>query len=350
MRYTTRPLARVASAATEIPMPDQYKLFGNELSPYSVKVRSYLRYKQIPHEWVVRTPAVEEEFSRYAKLPLVPLLVTPEGEGWQDSTPIIERLEARIPEPSIHHPDPAVTFLSAMIEEYGDEWGNKPMFHYRWFYPADQQSAGERLARSMMPDLSEDQLPNGIGMITGRMIPRLSFVGSTAATKDQIEASYHRQLAILDRHLASRTYLFGERPAFGDFGLYAQLYQCSTDPTPAALMRASAPNVAKWIQAMLGPRAEGTFEPWASLAPTLMPLLSQEIAATFFPWTAANAAAQAAGEQTFTVELDGKPFSQETQKYHAKSLAALRARYAAVADKKALDPILEEAGCRRWLI
>ena len=331
-------------------MPDPYRLFGNELSPYSVKVRSYLRYKRIPHEWVVRTPAVEEEFSRYATLPLVPLLVTPDGRGIQDSTPIIEQLEALFPEPSIHHPDPAAAFISALIEEYADEWGNKPMFHYRWFYAADQDSAGERLARSMMPDVSEEQLPNGVAMIKQRMIPRLAFVGSTPATKQPIEDSYRRQLAILDRHLATRTYLFGECPAFADFGLYAQLYQLSTDPTPGALMRASGTNVAKWIQEMLGPRAEGTFEPWAALAPTLMPLLTEEVAGVFLPWSAANAAALAAGQKEFAVELDGTPFTQETQKYHAKSLAALRARYAAVEDKSTLDPILEESGCLRWLV
>lgn len=330
-------------------MPDHYKIFGNELSPYSVKVRSYLRYKQIPHEWVVRTPAVEEEFARYAKLPLIPLVVTPDGRGLQDSTPIIEQLEALHPEPSIHHPDPAVAFVSALIEEYADEWGNKPMFHYRWFYPADQESAAERLARSMMPDAADDQIAGGIGMVKQRMIPRLKFVGSTAATKQPIEDSYRRQLAILERHLADRTYLLGERPGFADFGLFAQLYELSTDPTPAALMRDAAPRVARWIQEMLGPRAEGSFEPWTALAPTLMPLLHDEIAGLFLPWSTANAQALAAGEKTFTVDLGGTPFTQETQKYHAKSLAALKARYAAVANKKGLDPILEEAGCLRWL-
>ena len=330
-------------------MANPYRIFGNELSPYSVKVRSYFRYKQLPYEWIIRNPSVEEEFTRYAKLPLVPLVVTPEGQGLQDSTPIIEHFEALHPEPSIHPPDPALAFLSALIEEYGDEWGNKPMFHYRWFYEPDQESAGERLARSMMPGLAQADLPNGIAMIKSRMIPRLSFVGSSAETKDQIEGSYKRQLAILERHLATRTYLFGERPALADFGLYAQLYQCSTDPTPAALMRASAPHVVKWIQEMLGPRAEGEFESWATLAPTLQPLLRDEVAAVFFPWSTANAKAIAAGDKQFTVTLGGKPFTQEAQKYHAKSLAALKARYAAVTDKSALDPILKETGCYDWL-
>jgi len=52
----------------------------------------------------------------------------------------------------------------------------------------------------------------------------------------------------------------------------------------------------------------------------------------------------------FTVAIDGKPFSQETQKYHAKSLGALRQRYAAVRDRAALDALLDRAGCRQYLL
>ncbi|MFP6624076.1 MAG: glutathione S-transferase N-terminal domain-containing protein, partial [Myxococcota bacterium] len=36
-------------------MSDVYRIFGAEISPYSVKVRSYYRYKGIPHEWIPRT-------------------------------------------------------------------------------------------------------------------------------------------------------------------------------------------------------------------------------------------------------------------------------------------------------
>ena len=330
-------------------MPTTYRIYGNELSPYSVKVRSYLRFKQLPHEWIVRTPAVEDEFKRYAKLPLVPLVVTPDGRGLQDSTPIIEHLESVQPEPSIQPPDEASAFLSALIEEYADEWGNKPMFHYRWFYEADQQVAGERLARSQMPGLDDEAVKGGIEMIKARMIPRLTLVGSTAETKGPIEQSYRRLLAILEKHLATRTYVFGGRPSLADFGLFGQLYELSIDPTPAAIMRSSAPRVAKWIQEMLGPRVDGAFEPWAALAPTLMPLLTDEVGATFLPWSAANAAAIAAGDKTFSIDLGGTAFTQEPQKYHAKSLAALKARYAAVADRSELDPILDQAGCLAWL-
>lgn len=330
-------------------MSAPFRVFGSELSPYSVKVRSYLRFKKLPNEWIVRNASNMAEYSARAKLPLIPLVLTPDDRALQDSTPILETLEAEHPEPSIHPKDRALAFLSALLEEYGDEWGNKPMFHYRWFYPPDQASAGERIARSMMPGLTADALPGAVEAVKGRMIPRLAFVGSSERTKAQIEGSYRRQLAILERHLFARPYLFGGRPALGDFGLYAQLYQCSSDPTPGAILRADAPRVLAWIERMLAPRSEGPFESWAELAPTLRALLADEVGRIFLPWTAANARALAAGEKTFSLTLDGAPFSQETQKYHAKSYAALRARYAAVADRTVLDPILEDTGCRRWL-
>ncbi len=330
-------------------MPQPYRIFGSELSPYSVKVRSYFRYKGIAHQWIVRDATNEAEFRRYAKLPLVPLVVTPDGEGFQDSTPIIEHFEARHPEPSIHPPSPALAFLSALIEEYGDEWGNKPMFHYRWFYEPDQRSAAERIARSTMPGLGEAELAGMIEAVRSRMASRLGFVGSSAATAAAIEGSFRRQLAILERHLARRPFLFGGRPAFADFGLSAQLYQCSTDPTPGAIMRGSAPRVLAWTERMLDPRAAGDFEPWESLAPTLAPLFRDEVGRVFLPWSTANADAIAAGRKEFSLPIDGTPFAQETQKYHAKSLAVLRARYAATTDRTELDRILEESGCLPWL-
>ena len=89
-------------------MPLAYRIFGAEVSPYSIKVRSYFRYKDIPHEWIVRDATQMEEFQKYAKLPLIPCVVDPDDQAMQDSTPIIEKVEAKHPEPSIHPDDPAL--------------------------------------------------------------------------------------------------------------------------------------------------------------------------------------------------------------------------------------------------
>jgi glutathione S-transferase len=326
-----------------------HRIFGIELSPYSVKVRSYFRYKRIEHEWVVRHMGNMEEFQRHAKLPLIPLVITPAGEALQDSTPIIEQMEQRFPEPSITPTDAALGFLSALIEEYADEWGNKPMFHFRWWYAPDQKSAALRIAQANLPGASEEAVAKLADSLEQRMIPRLRFVGSNADTREQIEASFRRQLAILEPHLANRPYLFGGKPCLGDFGLFAQLYECSIDPTPGEILRGSAPRVAGWIERMLDPKELGAFEPWSALGPTLEPLLAQEVAGLFLPWSTANARALAAGAAEFEVDLEGRPFRQQTQKYHARSLAALRERHARVGDRGTLDEILARTGCLAWL-
>ena len=37
-----------------------YRLFGAETSPYSLKVRSFLRYKGVDFEWIGRSKATDE--------------------------------------------------------------------------------------------------------------------------------------------------------------------------------------------------------------------------------------------------------------------------------------------------
>jgi len=330
-------------------MAGRYRIFGAEISPYSVKVRSYFRYKGIPHEWIVRGPATQEEYQKYAKIPIIPAVATPEDEALQDSTPILEAVEARYPEPPIHPKDPVLAFLSALLEEFGDEWGNKWMFHYRWARPADQRSAAERIAEGMLPDASQEQREGAIAMITKRMLGRVWFVGSSEATAPLIEASFQEGMRLLEAHLAGRPYLFGARPVFGDFGLWGQIYNAWTDPTCKEILEASAPHGVAWVKRMLEPKAEGELEAFEALAPTLMPFLERMVGRLFLPWSDANAKAIAAGDESFCVDLDGQPYEQKPQKYHAKSLKALRARYAAVPDTARLDPILEEAGCLPWL-
>jgi len=223
------------------------------------------------------------------------------------------------------------------------------MFHYRWTREIDQICSAGRIARMRLPKASEQEHGAFASQIRARMADRVWFVGSNAQTAPQIEAGFKDMLTLLDDHLAGRNYLFGARPAYGDFGLWGQFYQLWTDPTSGALIEGGAPHVLNWVHRMLWPRPEGAFEPWPALAPTLMPILKTQVGEKFMPWTLANEKALAQGDQEFSVKLGDTDWRQKPQKYHARSLSMLRAKYAAVADKAALNRVLNEAGCLEGL-
>ncbi len=329
-------------------MAGVYRIFGSEMSPYSVKVRSYCRYKGVPHQWIVRNAENESEFKKYAKLPLVPVVATPEGQGLQDSTPIMEYIDRVFPKPTTHPEDPTLDFLSVLIEEFGDEWGNKIMFHHRWWAEVDQIATSHVLARAMMPHADDETVANMANAVRERMTSRGHFVGSSAATAPLIRGYFEALIDVLEVHLDSRLYLFGARPAFGDFGLAAQLYECAIDPTLGGILRARAGHTLSWCYRMLEPHNDGHFEDWGTLRGTLEPLL-EIVGHYFLAWSAANAEALAEGRETFTVQLGGEAYSQAPQKYHAKSLKALKDKYAAVKDRSTLDSILERTGCKAYL-
>lgn len=325
-------------------MTAPYRLYGAALSPYSLKVRAYLDYKGVAYEWLNRSQARQEEFQRYAKLPLIPVVVGADESVLQDSTPIIEALEAAHPEPPLEPREASLSFLSALLEDYADEWLNKAMFHYRWSYEPDQNSAAARIVEGMFEGGEPPNRDAIESAVRDRMIGRLRHVGSNAETGPIIEASLLRLADALEAVLAARPYLFGARPALADFGLAAQLQQLLSDPTPGALLRARAPRVSAWAEKMRSPRAEGDFESFTSLAPAFAALVRSEIGETYLPWMEANADAVANEANTLTVTLAGQAFSQSPQRYAAKALAEIRRKRALVEDE-ALTAFLADAGC-----
>ena len=278
-------------------------------------------------------------------------MVTPQNEGIQDSTPIIEKIEALFPEPSIYPEDPALRFVSALLEEYADEWGNKHMFHYRWFYEPDQRSAAERIARMNLPaDAPAEMVDKAVANVRERMVPRLSFVGSSPETKDQIETSFRRLLGD-DRGPSRVAPVSSRRPsrarrlrhvraalsvphrpdrrARSSAGRRRARRRGSTACSTRARTRRAHSEVRDLVVVAIDPRAG----------------LRREVGAVFLPWTLANAAALQSGADTVSVDLEGRTFRQGPQKYHARSLAALREKYKATVDRAELDQILRSTGC-----
>ncbi len=321
---------------------DRAIIYGNEMSPYSIKLRAFLRYKNIPFEWRNRATH-EDEFKAHAKLPIIPLLLLPDGTALQDSTPIMDHLETHYPNPPQHPADPELRFLSILLEEFGDEWLNKIMFHFRWYAAVDQQNAAHILARSFAPEAPSDMIDQSAEMVRAHMSGRGHFVGSSAETAPLIETYFHDIMGLLETHLAARPYLFGGTPMAGDFGIAAQIYEMVLDTTAGGHLRARYPQCLSYALRMHDPLPRGAFESWADLAPTLEPLL-QNIGAYFLPWSRANRDALAAGDDQFSVTLGDARYVQAPQKYHARSLSVLEEKYAADPHRDVVAPILEKAG------
>ena len=321
-------------------------IMGRPESGYSLKVRSAMRWKGVPYEWIDRTRRNEKLFQAHAQVQLIPLVFRPDGSATQDSTPILDELEKTVPEPSFHPGDPALRFLSIVLEEYGDEWANKLMFHHRWGYPADQKARSATLARGMLEGSPlRIFAPLVARFVVRRMVPRMAFAGANTNNTPLLLESWTNLVEDLDAHLSIRPYLFGARPAYGDFGLWGQLHQAYLDPTCGRHLRETAPNVVAWLERMLEPKTEGDYEALPSLEPTLRPIFAREVGPRFLAWSVANERALAAGEAQTELEMDGRLYYQRTFKYPAMGLARLRKAFAAVSDDEALVGFLDKTTC-----
>jgi glutathione S-transferase len=327
-------------------MTAPFRLYGAELSPYALKVRSYLRFKGLQFEWLQRSTARQDEFARYAKQPLSPVLVDADEAVLQDSTPMIEALDREYAEPSITPAEPALAFAAALIEDYADEWLSKAMFHYRWSYPEDQASAAKRTVEILFEGV---EAPEGIEeSVRTRMAGRLHHVGSSPETAPVIEGSFTRLIGLLEQMLGGRDYLFGGRPSVADFSLYGQLKQLLSDPTPGAVLRAQAPALVRWIERMDEPKASGDFATLEAVRVELAALLREEVASAYLVWASANCDAVADDAPGVTVEIAGAAFTQKPQRYAAKAFAELKRKRAGVEDAD-LAALLEDTGCAAFL-
>ncbi|MBM3619890.1 MAG: glutathione S-transferase [Alphaproteobacteria bacterium] len=329
-----------------------YVLHGFNPSPYSVKMRAILRYRRLPFVWK-GTGNPRDEAIAAGLPPVIPVLRFPDGRAMNDSTPLAYALEREHPgERSITPDDPMLAYLSDLLEDFGDEWVTKMMFHYRWYYAADRDFAQTWIITSRDPVMAADARRAGMKAFNDRQVGRMALVGCTEQNRPVIEDSYRVVLDTLDRHVRAIPFLFGSRPSLADFGLYGQLQILSVDPTPMAEMRARAADVYCWLMRL--DDASGVEGEWldgkAALPDTLTALL-KHCGDTYLPFLAANMKALRDEAAEFELEILGRRYSQAPFRYQGKCYDALRKKLAALPrDVRArLDPVLDKTGCLSWL-
>lgn len=284
-----------------------YDFYGAEVSYFSGKVRAYLRYKRIPFSEITPTRDIYRNII-VARVgwPVIPVVVTPEDETWQDSSEIIDNFEQRFPEASIYPEGARQKLAALLIETYADEWLKLPAMHYRWSKNRDFAIA--EFGRLSRPDLDEAGRRE-VGEQTAKPFAgALPFLGVNEATAAAIEKSYEDLLVELDAHFAKHDFLFGTRPSIGDFGLYGPLYAHQyRDPASGEIMKRLAPNVVKWVQRMTKPPQPkgGAFLPKDEVPATIIPVLARMMR-EFLPVLEKTAAALSAHIEAHPQLIAGK--------------------------------------------
>ncbi|MYB19905.1 MAG: glutathione S-transferase family protein [Holophagales bacterium] len=335
------------------PASQSLTFMGAPGSPYTRKMRAMLRYRRIPYRFLISGAEGRTDLP-VAKVRLLPTFYLPNAEGRVeavvDSTPLIRRFEREFEGRSVIPPDPVTGFIDYLLEDFGDEWLTKAMFHYRWAYEADIEKAGQILPRWRQVEGPEEQFQQAAKMVSERQISRLWVVGSNETTGPVIEASYRRILELFRDHLTERQFLMGNRPGASDFAFFGQLTQLAAfDPTPMAVTLEVAPRVYAWVDRVEDLSGlEPDDDDWIGreLSATLRGLLG-EVGRVYAPFLIANARALASGADRVECEIDDRPWVQKPFPYQGKCLMWLRERYGALSaeDRSAVDGLLDGTGC-----
>ncbi len=337
------------------------QLVGVPGSPYTRKMLALLRYRRIPYELRCGNPemVLPTMGLELPKPVLMPVFLLPDSNGnlkaVTDSTPIIRRLEAISVERSVLPVDPALAFIDFLLEDFGDEWVTKYMFHYRWHMQADADNASTLLPLHILVNFPPQDHEQVKQTIRKHQVSRLYVVGSNDTTAPIIDASFRRFLQAMDLHLASQPYLLGNRPGASDFAIYGQLTQLvGVDPTPRAIAHELSPRTVAWTSIMeelsgLEP-GDGDWNNPDDIPETLAGILS-EAGRVYAPALLANYKAIQAGETTWEAEIDGATWTQQTFPYQAKCLMWINEQYQALSidDRAHVDAILAGTGCETLL-
>lgn len=258
-------------------MKQPYTLYSWEVSYFGGKIRSYLRQKGIAFNEIRPTLwGYYVTLPRRTRTTAIPVVVTPQGEWLQDSSAIIDALEARHPAPSVLPSTPLQAFAAHLFEIWGDEFWLPTGLHTRWCHMADNYDFLERdVADNLLPGWPRPLQKRAVAKVASRMANYLQRCGVVPAQYELLHRWTVQQLDWLDAHFATTPYLLGERPSLGDFGLMAPLYgHLSRDPWPARHLIEPRPHLKAWIARMnqAGP-VHGSFTPDDRLPDTLQPLL-----------------------------------------------------------------------------
>ena len=316
-------------------MINPVKLIGNVASPYTRKMVAYLRYKRIPYEviWRQAEDALAEMNIEAPKPVLLPVFIL-KREGIPtavtDSTPLIREFEEAYPKRPVLPNDPALNFINYVLEDFGDEWCTKYMFHYRWHFSEDADNAGTILPLGINNSLKDDELTFFKEVFSKRQIDRLWVVGSNNDTAEFIDRSYKNVLSIFETHFKKQPFLLGNFPSSCDFAVFGQFTQLvGFDPTPRKIAHEISPRTVAWVNT-LDDRGGLEYQEENLTLDNLSDSIHElfkELSTSYVPTMIENHRAIGNSDKEWSVDLAGYHWKQKSFPYQAKCLDWIREEF-----------------------
>lgn len=127
-----------------------FRIWQNEASPFSYKLMSYMNYKGIPFKAIhANLDASMQLIPKLVGQSIVPVVLTPNEEVLQDSTPIIEWFEQRFTDNVVIPDDERLALLMWLLEDFADEYMPRIHMHTRWGNEQNKLTVSHRIARDL---------------------------------------------------------------------------------------------------------------------------------------------------------------------------------------------------------
>jgi len=284
-----------------------YVVYKSDISYFSGKLEAYLRYKQIPYTGIDifnNSMGLVAENTGVRKMPAVK---TADNKWLFDTTPTLQWFEDQYRETSSFPDDPALRFISLLLEDYGDEWLWRPSMWWRWMPRASRWAIGWIIGS----EFAGRFLARPAGWYFGRRQLRewLWDDGMTKENADDVRDMLYREFEFLEPLLDDQPYLMGSHPSAADYGYFASMFRhFGNDPESAEVVRRRAPNTYEWLARLWNakPSKLPASSTWTWPEADYWGPILERLAKDYLPYLHQNAVAFSKGEKRFN--HSGKTF------------------------------------------
>jgi len=197
-----------------------YTLISAPDTPACHKVRSYLRWRNVPFiEKSATSLVLRSEVRPRLRRIDVPLLVAADQRAWSDSRDLIDALDGSVPGTPLRPSDDASDIETMIVEAWLDQIIAPAASFVLW--AGDAETASARLTLSAWPERSGSERERLARMVRQRIMDRFLKLGFQADAVPGLESQLRDALTRADRLLRETDYLFGGSPTVADCSLFS---------------------------------------------------------------------------------------------------------------------------------